>query len=185
MPKHFVRSLDVAKVNAKVAQLAQHGLHDVHVTDTSLSGTIDADRTGTVFMSVPAIKGWGNVKVDGKSVSPTILASAFLGIPVTAGHHTISMSFSPPGLRLGAGLTVVGLLMLFGLYKRDQRGRGARRPGRRRGGRLRMLLPGSRGMAAPVSTAVSVAVCRAGRRACSRRDRAGRRGTAAAIRAPR
>jgi hypothetical protein len=130
----------------------------VHVTDTSLSGTIDADRAGTVFLSVPAIKGWGTVKVDGKSVSPTILASAFLGIPVTAGHHTISMSFSPPGLRLGAGLTVVGLLMLFGLYKRDQRGRGHDATGGGRGGRFRMLLPGTHGMAVPVSTAANVTV---------------------------
>ena len=161
VPQHFVRALDVAQVNAKVAELSQHGLYDVHATDTSLSGTIDADRAGTVFLSVPAIKGWGDVKVDGKQVSPTILASAFLGIPVTAGHHTITMSFSPPGLRMGAGMSVVGLLMLFGLYKRDQRGRGHDGP---RAGRLRALLVRSGGPAAsaaptvPDSSSVAVTV---------------------------
>ncbi|MBS2532243.1 YfhO family protein [Catenulispora sp. NF23] len=137
VPEHFVRGLDVAQVNAKVAELAQHGLYDVHTTDTSLSGSIDADRAGTVFMSVPAIKGWGDVKVDGKPVSATILASAFLGIPVPAGHHTITMSFSPPGLHMGMGLTAVGLVMLFGLYKRDQRGRERGAPP---GGRVRALI---------------------------------------------
>jgi hypothetical protein len=52
------------------------------------------------------------------------------------------MSFSPPGLRMGAGLSVIGLLLLFGLYKRDQRGRPRGAP---RGARLRALLPGANG----------------------------------------
>jgi uncharacterized membrane protein YfhO len=137
VPKNFVRALDVARVNAKIAELSQQGLQNVHVTDTSLSGTIDADRAGTVFLSVPAIKGWGDVRVDGKPVSATILASAFLGVPVSAGHHKITLSYSPPGLHLGAGLSVVGLLMLFGLYKRDQRGRG--RSGTPWGARIRAV----------------------------------------------
>ena len=121
IPPHFIRSLDVARVDARIAELAQHGMYQVTATDGRLSGVIDADHAGTVFTSVPAIQGWSSITVDGKTVTPKVVASSFIGIPVSAGHHRIDMRFRPPGLRMGGLVTALGLLMLYGLRRRDRR----------------------------------------------------------------
>jgi uncharacterized membrane protein YfhO len=127
IPVDFVRALDVAKLNQTVATLSQQGLTDVHVGDTSVEGTVTAQKDGTLFLAIPDIYGWGDTKVDGKDVTSVSLADAFVGIPVTAGTHRITMNFRPPGLRLGMAATAFGLLALGGVvwWERRRRARPA------------------------------------------------------------
>jgi uncharacterized membrane protein len=55
--------------------------------------------------------GW-RVKVDGKSVTPFIVFPFFIGIPVTAGTHTIVASYEPSTLKIGLlWITLLAVLM--------------------------------------------------------------------------
>ena len=61
----------------------------------------------------------------------TELLGAFTGVPVPAGTHRISMSFTPPGLYAGIGGSAVGLLALGGVWwfqRRRAAGQGAAAP---------------------------------------------------------
>ncbi|WP_194923254.1 YfhO family protein [Catenulispora pinisilvae] len=115
VPANPIRGLDPTAVDAKLAQLRSGGVTDVHWNSTGISATTTGDSAATVFLSVPTIPGW-SVTVDGKSVKTTKLLGSFTGVPVPAGTHRISMSFSPPGLYAGIGGSTVGLLALGGVW---------------------------------------------------------------------
>ena len=130
VPANPVRGLDPTAVDAKLSQLRTGGVTDVHWNDTGLSATTTGDSAATVFLSVPTIPGW-SVTVDGKSVKTTELLGSFTGVPVPAGTHRISMSFTPPGLYAGIGGSTVGLLALGGVWwfqRRRAAGQGAGAP---------------------------------------------------------
>ena len=110
-----VRGLDPAAADAALAPLAAGGVTDVHWTDRGLSMKTSGGQASTVFLSVPRILGW-SVKVDGKKVATTSLVGAFTGVPVGPGTHTIAMEFTPPGLFLGIAASLVGLLLLIGVW---------------------------------------------------------------------
>ncbi|NUP51170.1 MAG: YfhO family protein [Catenulispora sp.] len=115
-----VRGLDPTAVDAKLAQLRTGGVTDVHWSDTGLAATTTGDSAATVFLSVPSIPGW-SVSVDGKSVKTTELLGAFTGVPVPAGTHRISMSFTPPGLYAGFGGSAVGAVALGAVWWFERR----------------------------------------------------------------
>jgi uncharacterized membrane protein YfhO len=115
VPTDPIRGLDPTAVDARLAQLRSGGVTGVQWNDTGLSATTTGDSAATVFLSVPTIPGW-TITVDGKTVKTTDLLGSFTGVPVPAGTHRISMSFSPPGLYAGFGGSFVGVLALGGVW---------------------------------------------------------------------
>lgn len=97
---------------------------DAHVTVTRdvgglVSATVDAAGAGYVTLADSLTrKGW-SVTVDGRRASLLVADHALGAVAVPAGHHQISFRYSPPGLRAGLGLTVVGLVSLAGLLIGD------------------------------------------------------------------
>ena len=86
------------------SRLNQNPLTVTKWTDVGVEGTIVADTPGVMYTSIPYDKGW-SVKVDGNSVTARPLFDTFLGIDLSAGAHTISLSYEPEGLRTGAVIT--------------------------------------------------------------------------------
>lgn len=86
------------------------------LTETRLAGTVTAAGDCTLFTSIPYEKGW-TVLVDGTPVEAEEFAGAFLSIPLTAGTHTIEMTYLPQGLPEGALITggSLGLLLILAL----------------------------------------------------------------------
>ena len=80
-------------------------------TSDSVTGTVDAPNDGYVFLSMVYDDGW-NAYVDGEKVETTKLANGLLGIPVSAGEHTIELKFFPQGMVSG----IAGTVILTGLY---------------------------------------------------------------------
>jgi len=108
LPADPLRALDPAKVTARATELRAGAVTDVSWSDTGLAATTDGTEPATVFLSVPAIKGW-DVKVDGKTVRPVVLIGSYLGVPVPAGKHRITLDFTPPGLLAGGAVSVLGI----------------------------------------------------------------------------
>ena len=86
---------------------------------TCLRGTVTAKDDELLLLSIPSENGW-TVKVDGAVTEAGSFSQAFLTVPLTAGTHTVELSYMPEGLKTGAFISLIclGLLLaLFILYK--------------------------------------------------------------------
>lgn len=97
----------------------------------SLQGTVTAEDDQILFTSIPYEPGW-TVKVDGKKLFTTgspdndgncqyECLKAMIYIPLTAGTHTITMSYLPPGFAAGVVLLFVGIAMCVVFYRYDKK----------------------------------------------------------------
>ncbi len=81
-------------------------------SDTKVSGTITAAEDGLMYTSIPYEKGW-TVTVDGQEVDTEIIGDALIGVPVSAGTHTITFTYIPEGMTLGALISAGALALLI------------------------------------------------------------------------
>ncbi len=89
-------------------------------TNTKVTGTVNITDDSTVMMtSIPYSEGW-RVKVDGKEVKTTRAWDSLLSFPITSGEHKIEMTFSPQGATAGALISIVDLLFIFDLWRKDK-----------------------------------------------------------------
>jgi len=133
----YVMRLDTAGLQAHLDVLREGGMTVTHQTKSSLSGTVTAQKDGTLFFSIPYDKGW-QVLVDGKPAETFPIDNnretewneetgesyetggddgALLGAMIPAGTHQVEVRFTPPGLKVGlivsGGSLVLLLLMLL------------------------------------------------------------------------
>ncbi|MFT4106204.1 MAG: YfhO family protein [Lacrimispora sp.] len=109
---------------AEVYRFLPEGLESVHGilnesplnlserTDTRISGTVEAQRSGLLFLSIPYDKGW-TILLDGREVEPYKIFDTFLSVHVSAGFHEISLQYMPQGLKTGAVMTAVSVFILL------------------------------------------------------------------------
>ena len=106
-------------------------------TDTKLSGSATPSEDSTLLLFVPYDEGW-SARVDGRKVKPVKTLNCFLGIPLDAGVHEITLSYFPKGLFPGIVSSILSLclfLLLFFLSRKSWReGKWKRREKRYRRG---------------------------------------------------
>ncbi|MCR4902820.1 MAG: YfhO family protein [Butyrivibrio sp.] len=70
-----------------------------------------------VFLSVPYERGW-NIKVDGKEVKQVAIYDSLIYVPISneGESHQIEMIFTPDGIYVGIAMTVIGFILLIGLF---------------------------------------------------------------------
>jgi len=114
--------LDEEMFRSAIDELKQNPLEIEHFEEHHIKGTITADEDGIMFTSIAWEPGW-TVYVDGEKVEPVKLVDALIGVPVTAGTHTIEMKFFPAGMKLGIIVSLVGILtvIVIALYERKNR----------------------------------------------------------------
>ena len=77
--------------------LAKLGDEELNVTsydETNVKGEIDALSDGTLFITMPYSEGW-TAKVDGEEREIKGIGDALIGIPLSAGHHTVELRYVP------------------------------------------------------------------------------------------
>ncbi len=72
------------------------------------SGTIDSPGGGILVFGTPAFPGW-EARLDGRPVPLITIDGVLPAVRVTPGPHQWGYSYAPASLRLGAGLSLVGL----------------------------------------------------------------------------
>jgi len=72
---------------------------------------VDADRDALLVLSYAWQPGW-KASVDGHEVEVVRTNGLVLGIPVASGRHDVHVWFEPPGVRLGALITVQSFAIL-------------------------------------------------------------------------
>ena len=110
----YVARLDTAQFDAAMAKLSANGMTVDTFTDTAVSGTLTATEDGAVMTSLVYDTGW-TVTVDGKPVEAFDAGQGLLAFDVSAGTHTVEMTFFPRGLKAGLLISGVSLLLFLAL----------------------------------------------------------------------
>ena len=94
--------LSVCRLNSEVFEQGYNMLRQSLMTTTyfnnggKMEGTINANRDGLFYTSIPYEKGW-TAYVDGKEVEITPVGGSLLAFPIEKGEHTIVMKYLPNG----------------------------------------------------------------------------------------
>ena len=64
-----------------------------------------------VVTTIPAEDGW-KLTIDGQEAELGKYQDAFLAFKVPEGSHTVELSFTPPGLKIGAAASCAGIVFL-------------------------------------------------------------------------
>lgn len=111
--KIYVEKLGTS-YDKQVQQLQRQALQDVKLTKNGVSGNITTTQKGILTSSIPYSKGW-EVTVDGKKRTVIKTNQAFIGTTLSKGKHQVTFTYHLPGLKLGALLSVLGLLLYASL----------------------------------------------------------------------
>jgi hypothetical protein len=86
-----------------------------------ITARVDAGGDGyLVVADAMQVPGW-SATVDGKAAVLLPADHAMVAVAVPAGQHTVRLSYTAPGQRVGLALTGVGVLALIGLLLGDRR----------------------------------------------------------------
>ncbi|WP_019886408.1 YfhO family protein [Streptomyces purpureus] len=114
LPRRPVGCLVPERLDAAVRQLTATGATRVEASGHTLSATLPPGSTGTAVVAVPRISGWTCAAGD-QTPAPARRHLGLLAVPLDGTATTISCSFRPPGLRLGAGIGGIALAALLAL----------------------------------------------------------------------
>ncbi len=89
-------------------------------SSTRISGTINADEDGIMFTSIPYDSGW-TVKVDGQKVETQSIGGSLMYIYLSAGEHTVEMTYMPTGFIPGFIITAGSCLIFAVIIARKQK----------------------------------------------------------------
>lgn len=109
----YQMNLDV--LQAGYEKLSAGGLTLTECSDTKLTGTMQAADNGLCYFSIPYESGW-QAEVDGVKTDIQPVGNAMVAVPVTAGAHTITLTYRPAGFVAGASLSCGAVLLLILLY---------------------------------------------------------------------
>lgn len=82
------------------------------VATNRISGTVDLDRDKLLCFSVPYAKGW-HAMIDGEHTAIYPVNDMFMGVDSTAGEHEIVLYYVTPGIRIGAGISIISLFVVL------------------------------------------------------------------------
>lgn len=99
-------------VPAYTAALTESTLENVELGTNTVSGTISADKDKILVLSIPYQKGW-KAYVDGEEAEITRANYMYMALPITAGEHTVELTFAIPGVKYALVITPVSVVLLI------------------------------------------------------------------------
>lgn len=105
----------------QVDALRKEPLEDIRVSTNKVTGSVDLSQNKILCFSLAFSPGW-SARVDGVKADLILANDMFLGLPLTAGHHEIELTYRTPGLLAGTIITLLTLLSLAGyaIYHKHQ-----------------------------------------------------------------
>ncbi|QUW93314.1 YfhO family protein [Streptomyces sp. V17-9] len=135
VPDGAVGCLDTARLRTAVQRLEETGADEVTVSDGTVRAQLPAGSTGTAVLAAPRIAGW-QCAADGAETKPAATYYGLVAVPLDGSATSVTCTFHPPGLRLGAAVGGASLLtlVLLGTLTAVRRRRSARHPALRTAG---------------------------------------------------
>ena len=107
--KLYSQSMD--KMESYSNALKEDILENVVIDTNQISGTVELEEDKLLVLSIPYQNGW-TVYVDGEQADAVRTNYMYIGIPLTAGAHTIELEFAIPGVKY-ALVIMPGAVVLF------------------------------------------------------------------------
>ena len=112
------------ELDMDVKELKSNTLQITSFKETNIVGKIKLDKPEALFFSIPFDPSW-SAKVDGKRVKLYRANLGLMALPLTAGEHSIELSFTPPFWNLslmlsGLGFTFFVVLLLWGMLRKNK-----------------------------------------------------------------
>lgn len=98
----------------QVDKLREDVLEDVEINRRGLTGSISVSKDKILCISVPYSNGW-TAYVDGKKTETLQINTAFMGLELEEGNHTIELIYRIPGLTSGSVLSIFGVCGLISI----------------------------------------------------------------------
>ena len=81
---------------------------------TRVAGTIDCDRDGLLYTSVPQNGNWSAI-VDGREAEIVLVGDAMVSLPLTEGSHTVELVYRNGAFSMGWKISLACALLFLGL----------------------------------------------------------------------
>lgn len=104
-------------VKEALARLRSHAFSPSTFRETRITGSVGVDRDSVLLFQMPFDDGW-HATVDAKSVRVVRADIGLLGIPLSAGAHSVELFYSPPFLYLGAAVSIIAALAFVVMSRR-------------------------------------------------------------------
>lgn len=104
----------------QAAALRECRMENEQIGTNHISGTIDLPKDQVLCLSVPYSRGW-RAKVDGKEAALLKANVMYMALPLTAGEHTIELSYRTPGLYAGVGISLAGIVLFVFLWRKRKK----------------------------------------------------------------
>jgi len=101
-----VWALPMDEYPGRVAKLKANAMRDIRLGTNRVSGTVDSPQDGVLFLSIPYTPGW-TAEVDGKPVDTLRVNTTYTGVPVSAGKHTVELTYMTPWLIPGIAIAAL------------------------------------------------------------------------------
>ncbi|MCD7885126.1 MAG: YfhO family protein [Lachnospiraceae bacterium] len=95
-----------------VDELAKSQLENVAVDGNTVTGDVDVQEAGTLLLTIPYDESW-TILVDGEKTEFSCVGGALIGVHLEEGEHSIEMRYTPSGLWVGSGLTLLSALLFL------------------------------------------------------------------------
>jgi len=95
-------------------KLSQDVLENIKLEDNKVSGTISLEQDKILCLSIPYSNGW-TCYVNGKETEILRANTWAMALPLTAGTYDIRLEYATPGLKTGAILTTLGIILTIGI----------------------------------------------------------------------
>lgn len=105
----------MGRLCGQIRKLRHNILTDVKMDTNRITGNISLDASKLLFLSLPYSKGW-HVFVDGKEETLLSANLMYSGVMLTAGRHTIKLTYQTPYLLTGALISLFGFILFFTLF---------------------------------------------------------------------
>lgn len=102
------------------ALLRSSALNLTELSDTHLKGTISLAESRLLFLSIPYSKGW-RLELNGKPAEMTQVQTAFLGILLEKGDHSIELRYRNPYATQGILISAISFVVMVVLIRRKAR----------------------------------------------------------------
>lgn len=81
--------------------------------DTKIIGSVNAEKSGVLFTSIPFDPGW-EITVDGVKTNPIAIGNGgLIGLDLSKGSHEIIFKYTPKGFYVGCIVSIVSLAAFF------------------------------------------------------------------------
>lgn len=105
----YAYSLDTDVLNKGFGTLEKHSLDVSEYSNNHIAGTVNAEKNGVLYSSIPYDKGW-SVYVDGEKAETFAIGNSLLCVNIEKGNHAIEYRYTPQGVTYGFAISAITLV---------------------------------------------------------------------------